>query len=89
MDITSIVLMIALGMFALAALTIVAYSLRNVVTGRHDWAKVGVMVVPFAIFGTAYGVMGTASEAGLATMVAMMGLLALLIAFSGLRRSFK
>lgn len=89
MDIVGISLAISIGMMLIGGLAMLAYSIRNITSGKHDLTKVGVMLVPAVIFGVSYGVMGDATEAGLVTMMLMMGLMALFIAYSGLRRSFK
>ncbi len=89
MDVVHIALAIALGMMAIGGLTMVAFSARNIFSGRHDLMKVGVMLVPAVIFGVTFGILGDATEAGVLTMMLMIGLMALFIAYSGLRRSFK
>jgi len=82
-------LMIMLSMIGIGILLILIFGAKNLATGKHEVQKLVTMVVPFIIFGITYAVMGDASAAAMATMLIMVGLLALFILVSGLRSSFK
>lgn len=89
MDIVGIAMAVFLGMLSIALLAMLAFSVRSVISGKHDLKKILTMFVPFAVFGVAFVVLGSAEAAGILTMLVMLGVLALFIAYSGLRRSFK
>jgi hypothetical protein len=46
------------------------------------------MLVPFVVFGVAYGIAGSITEAAIGTMLFMMGAMVLLIALTGMRTTF-
>lgn len=89
MDAVGISLAVLIGMLLLAILSMSLFSIRSIISGKHDMQKVVIMFVPFLIFGGTYVSMGDATEAGLVTMLVLMAAMALFIGYSGVRRSFK
>lgn len=62
--------------------------IRNVVDGRSDLKRVAIMAVPAVVLGGSYAALGTIEQAGVATMIVMMGFMALGIVVSSLKRTF-
>ena len=63
--------------------------IKALVSGKQDTKKLVMMSAPFVIFGIAFGVTGGAVEAGVSTMLILMAFMLFLIAFTGLRGTFK
>ncbi len=80
---------LALGLVVLGVIGMFFGGIRNVVNGTAELKKTTIMLVPVAIFGIAYAVLGTFDQAGVATMVLMIGAMALGIMFTGTRGTFK
>lgn len=84
---------LALGLFlfltAVGILVVLGFGLKNLVGGRHEWSKIAVVLLPFVIFGGIYGVFKDFTQAGVGTLIAMIGVMVLFIFLSGLRGSFK
>lgn len=80
---------LALGLVVLGVIGMFFGGVRNVVNGTAELKKTTIMLVPVAIFGIAYAVLGTVDQAGVATMVLMIGAMALGIMFTGTRGTFK
>jgi len=87
--INSIAIGFALGLMGIGIIGMAVSGIRNVINGNSDLKKVFIMIVPVIIFAVFYGVLGTFSEAGVATMVVMMLLMALGIVVTGTRGTFK
>ncbi len=84
---------LALGLFllltAIGILVVLGFGLKNLIAGRHEWSKIAVVLLPFAIFGGLYTVFQELTQAGVGTLIAMIGVMVLFIFLSGLRGSFK
>ncbi len=79
----------ALALMGIGVIGIAISGIRNVINGKSEFKKVSVMLVPVVIFAIFYGILGTFSEAGVATMVVMMTLMAVAIVATGTRGTFK
>lgn len=79
---------IGIGLIALGILATLVAGVRSVMNGKQDFKKIITFLVPFAVFGIAYGVTSDFGDAGIATMIFMMGAMVLTITLSGLRSSF-
>lgn len=89
MGISEIVLVGGLAPLGIALALIAFFGIKNIITGKHEWQKIVVIIIPAVIFGIAYGVTGQTSESALITLSSLIGLMVLLIFFGGLRSSFK
>lgn len=79
---------IAGGLIVIGSIAIVISGIKSLINGNQDFRKIATFLVPFAVFGVAFGATGNATEAGVATMLFMMALMALLILFTGFRSTF-
>jgi hypothetical protein len=59
--------------------------IQSIMKGKQDVKKIVTMIVPFLVFGVAYLIAGTITEAAMGTMLFMMGLMVLLMLATGLR----
>jgi hypothetical protein len=89
MDISLIAVSFALLMIGVGVLAILAGGVRSISLGKSDFKKVGAFGVPIVVFGISYAILGTMNEAGIATMLFMMGVMILMIVTTGLRGTFK
>jgi hypothetical protein len=80
---------LALGLILIGVIGIAISGIRNVANGKSEIKKVGIMLVPVAIFGISYAILGTFNEAGVATMIFMMLIMVLGIMVTGTRGTFK
>lgn len=83
-----VALMIMLAMIGTGILMMLMYGVKNLINGKHEVQKIITMIVPFALFGVTYAVMGDGAAAAMATMMIMIGMLILFILVSGLRSTF-
>lgn len=83
-----VALMIMLAMIGTGILMMLMYGVKNLIKGKHEVQKIITMIVPFALFGVTYAVMGDGAAAAMATMMIMIGMLILFILVSGLRSTF-
>lgn len=79
---------IAIGLVGIGIIAILVAGVRSLFTGKQDLKKILVFLVPAIVFGVAYGMAGTAADAGIATMFFLMAAMALLIVFTGFRSTF-
>ena len=86
--IVSISIGLSLGLIGLGVLGMLISGVQSVIKGKQDIKKVVTMVVPFVVFGVAYGISGTLTEAAIGTMLFMMAAMVLLIILTGLRGTF-
>lgn len=86
--IVNIALGLGLGLIGLGVLGMIVSGIRSVMMGKQDIKKVITMIVPFIVFGIAYGIAGNITEAAMGTMLFMMGAMVLLIALTGTRTTF-
>lgn len=83
-----VALMIMLAMIGTGILMMLMFGVKNLINGKHEVQKIITMIVPFALFGVTYAVMGDGAAAAMATMMIMIGMLILFILVSGLRSTF-
>ena len=76
---------LALGLVVIGVIGIFISGIRNVVNGNSDFKRVGIMAVPVIIFAATYLLIGTFVQAGVATMLFMIGLMVLSIVVTGTR----
>jgi Na+/H+-dicarboxylate symporter len=86
--IVSIALGLGLGLIGLGVLGMLISGIQSMIKGKQDIKKVITMVVPFVVFGIAYGIAGTLTEAAMGTMLFMIAAMLLLIFLTGLRGTF-
>lgn len=86
--IVTVAIGLGLGLIGLGVLGMLISGIQSMIKGKQDVKKIITMLVPFAVFGIAYSMTGTVSEAGIATMVFMMAAMILLMLLTGLRSTF-
>lgn len=79
---------IAAGLIGLGLVASVVAGVKSLKNGKQDVKKIVTFMVPFAVYGVAWGITGSANEAGIATMIFMMGAMILFILLSGFRSTF-
>jgi len=79
---------LGLLLVTVAVLAILVAGIKSLSQGKQDTKKIVMMAVPFAVFGISYAVLGGAVDAGVLTMLFLMVVMLLLIAFTGLRGTF-
>ncbi len=79
----------ALGLMGLGVLAMLISGVRGLSQGKQDIKRIGMMALPFVIFGISYAVLGDFAKAGVMTTGVMMGAMLLFIALTGLRGTFK
>lgn len=79
---------IAAGLLGLGIIAIIVAGARSIKNGKQDFKKVITFLVPFAVYGVAFGITGSFNEAGIATMLFMMAAMVLFILLSGFRSTF-
>ncbi|MCC5905407.1 MAG: hypothetical protein JJU13_04330 [Balneolaceae bacterium] len=80
---------LVLGLIGIGLVGIALSGIRNVINGKSEFKRVTVMFVPVAVFVISYVTMGTFDQAGMATLVFMMGIMILGIMITGTRGTFK
>ena len=86
--IDSIALGLGMGIIVIGVILALIFGVRNIAYGKSDLKRVIAIAVPFVIFGIAYTATGTIDRAGMATLIVMMGFMALGIVISSVRRTF-
>lgn len=86
--ISNLAIGLALGLILIGVIAIFASGIKNLAQGKSDVKRITVMVVPAIIFGASYALLGTFSQAGVATMVFMIGIMLLSILVTGTRGTF-
>ena len=81
-------LSIAGGLLAIGIVAILISGTRGLIVGKSDLKKIGMFLIPFIAFAVAYLLTNDFAEAGIATMLFMMALMALSIVFSGTKSTF-
>ncbi|MGK7369457.1 MAG: hypothetical protein ACNS64_04520 [Candidatus Halalkalibacterium sp. M3_1C_030] len=79
---------IAAGLIGLGVLAIIVAGARSLKNGKVDFKKIVTFLVPFAVYGVAFGITGSFNEAGIATMIFMIGAMILFIVLTGFRSTF-
>lgn len=85
----SIAIGIVLGLIVIGVLGILISGTRNILNGKSEFKRVAVMLVPVAIFGVSYALLGTIDQAGVATMSLMVVIMLIAIVVTGTRGTFK
>jgi hypothetical protein len=85
----SIAIGIVLGLIVIGVLGILISGTRNILNGKSEFKRVAVMLVPVAIFGVSYALLGTIDQAGVATMSLMVVIMLVAIVVTGTRGTFK
>lgn len=80
---------LGLALIVLGIIGIIISGIKSISNGKQDLKRIGMMAIPFAVFGIAYAVFGEIPKAGVFTAVFMLGAMALTIAFTGMRGTFK
>lgn len=80
---------LALGLIVIGVIGMIFGGIRNVVSGNSELKKTSIMLIPLIVFGISYAVFGTFNQAGVATMIFMIGAMALGIVLTGTRGTFK
>lgn len=80
---------LGMGLIVLGIIGILLSGVKSVVNGKQDYKRIGMMAVPFIVFGISYGVFGDVADAGVFTAVFMLGVMALTIVLTGMRGTFK
>ena len=83
--IVTIALGLGLGLVGLGVLGMIIAGIRSVMKGKQDFKKIVTMIVPFVVFGVAYGIAGAVTEAAIGTLLFMMAAMVLTIFATGLR----
>ena len=78
-----------MALIAIGVVGIVISGIRNIMNGKSEFKRIAVMVVPVIIFAATYGLSGSFDQAGVATMVVMIGLMVVSIFVTGTRGTFK
>lgn len=89
MEAAPIAIGITLVIIGLCVLGILVAGVKSIANGKQDFKKMAVMTVPFIIFGVTYGALGSAQDAGIATLLAMIFLMIALILTTGVRGIFR
>lgn len=79
---------LALGLIGLGIIGMLISGVQSMIKGKQDVKKMITMLVPFVVFGIAYAILGTVTEAGVATMIFMMAAMVLFIFLTGVRSTF-
>lgn len=85
----SLAIGLTLGLILIGVIGILFSGVRNVLNGKSDFKRVAIMLVPVVIFGVSYVVMGTFEQAGVATVVFMVGVMMISIFVTGTRGTIK
>ncbi|PKD45121.1 hypothetical protein [Rhodohalobacter barkolensis] len=80
---------LVLGLIGIGVLGILVSGIKNVVNGKSDIKRVGAMGVPVVVFVISYATLGSANQAGVATMMFMIVAMILGIVVTGTRGTFK
>lgn len=80
---------LAVGLIVLGILGILGAGIKSVINGKQDYKRIGMMVIPFIVFGISYAVFGEIPKAGVFTAVFMLGAMVITIVLTGMRGTFK
>lgn len=86
-----IVQIAVIGAFALIGFGILAMivsGIKGLTQGKQDVKRIGIMAVPFVIFGITYAVLGDVAMAGVMSTMIMMVIMVVSIALTGIRGTF-
>ena len=80
---------LAAGLLGLGLLFMVGAGVRSLALGKQDFKKIGMMAIPFVVFGVSYSIFGDLAKSGMMTVAVMMATMLLAIVLTGLRGTFK
>ncbi|TVR18314.1 MAG: hypothetical protein EA391_02605 [Balneolaceae bacterium] len=80
---------LAMALIAIGVVGIIISGIRNIINGKSEFKRIAVMIVPVIIFVATYALSGSFDQAGVATMVVMIGLMIVSIFVTGTRGTFK
>lgn len=77
------------GLLGLGILSAVVAGIKSLAQGKQEVKKIGIMSIPIIIFAVSYFTLGEYVKAGVMTTLVMMATMAVTIAFTGIRGTFK
>lgn len=80
---------LAIGLMALGVLAMLISGIKGLSQGKQDIKRIGIMSVPFVVFGISFLALDDVSKAGVMTAGVLMAGMVLSIALTGLRGTFK
>tara|TARA_R110002049_G_scaffold52848_2_gene147405 strand:+ start:161 stop:427 length:267 start_codon:yes stop_codon:yes gene_type:complete len=80
---------LAIGLIVLGVIGIIVSGIKSLTNGKQDFKRIGMMAVPFVVFGISYAIFGDVPQAGVFTSVFMLGAMVLTIILTGMRGTFK
>ena len=80
---------LTLALIGIGVIGILFSGIRNVINGKSEFKKVSIMLIPVAVFGISFATLGSVAQAGVATMIFMIGAMVLGILITGTRGTFK
>lgn len=80
---------LAIGLIVLGIIGIIAAGVKSVINGKQDYKRIGMMAVPFIVFGISYAIFGEIPKAGVFTAIFMLGTMIITILLTGMRGTFK
>lgn len=80
---------LGIGLIVLGIVGIIFSGIKSMINGKQDFKRIGMMAIPFVVFGISYAVFGDVAQAGVFTAVFMLGVMALTIILTGMRGTFK
>ena len=80
---------LGIGLIVFGVVGIIFSGIKSLANGKQDFKRIGMMAVPFVVFGISYAVFGDVPQAGVFTSVFMLGAMALTIILTGMRGTFK
>ncbi|MDX1672365.1 MAG: hypothetical protein R3211_08480 [Balneolaceae bacterium] len=79
---------LAMGLIVIGVIAMIFSGIRSVRSGKQDLKKIISFIVPFAVFGVSYGIAGDVADAGIATMLFMLAVMALSMLATGFKSTF-
>jgi hypothetical protein len=86
--ISNLAIGLVLGLIGIGVFAILISGIRNIANGKSEFKKVSVMLVPVIVFAVTFATFGSFNQAGVATMLFMVGTMVVTILFSGTRGTF-
>ncbi|GAB5408035.1 MAG: hypothetical protein BalsKO_04000 [Balneolaceae bacterium] len=83
----------AFGLIGLGIIATIVSGIKSMTQGKQDIKRIGIMAIPFVIFGITYLVVQGSelafAKAGVMTATIMMGIMVASVFFTGVRGTFK
>lgn len=80
---------LAVGLIVLGIIGMITSGIKSLTQGKQDYQRIGMMAVPFVVFGISYLLFGDVPKAGVFTAAFMLAAMVLTIVFTGMRGTFK